>query len=264
MVEARMIALFAGLLGLAVGSFLNVVVYRVPRGESVVKPPSHCPRCDSLVRARHNVPVVGWVLLRGRCADCRLPISVRYPLVELATGLLFAAIALRFDTVAVLPAYLWFAGAGVALALIDLDVRRLPNAIVVPSYPVLLALLAGAAAWEHHWWALGRAVVGGAVLFGFYLLLVVAYPAGMGWGDVKLSGLVGGVLAFLSWQTFLIGAFAAFLLGAVVGVAVMLAGRGGRKTALPFGPFMIGGVLLAVFAAAPVASWYGTLLSPSY
>jgi leader peptidase (prepilin peptidase) / N-methyltransferase len=255
------IAVLAGVLGLAVGSFLNVVMYRVPRGESVVSPPSHCPRCESPVRGRHNVPVVGWLVLRGRCADCRLPISVRYPLVELATGLLFAAIALRLDTVAALPAYLWFVGAGVALALIDLDVRRLPNAIVVPSYPILLMLLAGASAWEHDWWALGRAVIGGVVLFGFYLLLVVVYPAGMGWGDVKLAGLVGGVLAFLSWQTYLVGVFAAFLLGAIVGVGVMAVGRGGRKTALPFGPFMIGGVLLAVFAAAPLASWYGALLT---
>ncbi|WP_202876310.1 A24 family peptidase [Kribbella sp. VKM Ac-2566] len=261
MVEAGMIALFAGLLGLAVGSFLNVVIYRVPRGESVVNPPSHCPRCGSLVRPRHNVPVIGWIMLRGRCADCRLPISVRYPLVELATGLLFSAIALRLDTVAALPAYLWFTGAGVALALIDLDVRRLPNAIVAPSYPILLALLVGAAAWDHDGRALIRAVIGGAALFGFYLLLAVAYPAGMGWGDVKLSGLVGAVLAYLSWQALLVGALAAFVLGAAVGLVVMGIGRGGRKTALPFGPFMIAGVLLAVFAAGPLSAWYEALLA---
>ncbi|TDO64044.1 leader peptidase (prepilin peptidase)/N-methyltransferase [Kribbella sp. VKM Ac-2571] len=254
------LAVLAGLLGLVVGSFLNVVVYRVPRGESIVSPPSHCPRCGSLVRARHNVPVVGWVLLRGRCADCRLPISVRYPLVELVTGLLFAAVALRFGGTAALPAYLWFAGVGVALVLIDLDVRRLPNVIVAPSYPILLALLVGAAAWDHDWRALIRAVIGGAVLFGFYLLLVVAYPAGMGWGDVKLSGLVGGVLAYLSWQALLVGAFAAFVLGAAVGLVAMGIGRGGRKTALPFGPFMIAGVLLAVFAAGPLSAWYEALL----
>ncbi|MFF0264208.1 prepilin peptidase [Kribbella sp. NPDC004536] len=255
-----MIAAFAGVLGLLVGSFLNVVVYRVPRGESVVRPPSHCPRCGSLVRSRHNAPVLGWILLRGRCADCRLPISVRYPLVELATGVLFAAVALRVGVGAALPAYLWFTGAGIALALIDLDVRRLPNAIVAPSYPILLGLLAGAAAWGHDWGAFARAVIGGAMLFAFYMSLVLVYPAGMGWGDVKLAGLVGGVLAFLSWQAFFVGAFVAFVLGALVGIAVLALGRGGRKTALPFGPFMIGGVLLALFAAAPVASWYGALV----
>ncbi|MFD7156090.1 prepilin peptidase [Kribbella sp. NPDC059898] len=253
------VAFVAGLLGLVVGSFLNVVVYRVPRGESVVRPPSHCPRCSRPVRNRHNIPVAGWLMLRGRCADCGLPISVRYPLVELTTGLLFAAVAVRLGTVATLPAYLWFAGTGVALALIDLEVRRLPNAIVLPSYPVLAVLLAGAAAWQHDWWALVRAAIGAAALFAFYLSLVLVYPAGMGWGDVKLSGLVGGVLAFLSWQAFVVGAFAAFLLGAIVGIVVVASRRGGRRTALPFGPFMIGGVLLAVFAGAPLASWYSAL-----
>ncbi|HZX08854.1 A24 family peptidase, partial [Kribbella sp.] len=163
--------------------------------------------------------------------------------------------AVRLGSVAALPAYLWFVGAGVALALIDLDVRRLPNAIVLPSYPVLAVLLAGAAAWQHDWWALERAAIGAVGLFAFYLSLVLVYPAGMGWGDVKLAGLAGGVLAFLSWQTFLVGAFAAFLLGAIVGIAVLVSGRGGRRTALPFGPFMIGGVLLAVFAAVPLGSF---------
>ncbi|TCC60337.1 prepilin peptidase [Kribbella pittospori] len=254
------LVLIAGLLGLAVGSFLNLVVYRVPRGESVVSPPSHCPRCSRPVRGRHNVPVAGWLLLRGRCADCRLPISIRYPLVELATALLFAAVAWRFGASAALPAYLWFTGAGIALALIDLDVRRLPNAIVLPSYPVLVALLACAAAWEHDWWALGRAVIGAAALLGFYLLLVLAYPAGMGWGDVKLAGLTGFVLAYLSWPALLIGAFAAFVLGALTGIALIAGGRAERKSALPFGPFMVAGVLLAVFAAAPVADWYRLVL----
>jgi leader peptidase (prepilin peptidase)/N-methyltransferase len=124
----------------------------------------------------------------------------------------------------------------------------------------MLLLLAGAAAWQDDWWSLGRAVIGGAALFAFYFLLVLAYPAGMGWGDVKLAGLVGGVLAYLSWGALLVGAFAGFVLGAMVGVAVMAAGHGGRKTALPFGPFMIAGVLLALFAAAPLAGWYGALL----
>ncbi|GAA1589373.1 MULTISPECIES: prepilin peptidase [Kribbella] len=255
-----MTALIA-LLGLAVGSFLNVVVYRVPRGESVVRPPSHCPRCLRPVRGRHNVPVMGWLMLRGRCADCRLPISIRYPLVELATGLLFAAVAWRIGGTAALPAYLWFTGAGVALALIDLDVRRLPNAIVLPSYPVLAVLLTGAAAWQHDWWALARAAIGATALFLFYLALVLVYPPGMGWGDVKLAGLVGGVLAYLSWTALVVGAMTAFVLGALIGLGALAGHRGGRKTALPFGPFMVAGVLVAVFAAAPIAGWYVALLS---
>ena len=249
----------AGLLGLAVGSFLNVVVHRVPRGESVVRPPSACPGCGARIRNRHNVPVAGWVMLRGRCADCDAPISARYPLVELGTGLLFAAVAWRIaglDMWAALPAYLYFTAAGVALLLIDLDTRRLPNAIVLPSYPVLAVLLTTSAAVSDDWGALARAGIGAAALFTFYFLVVLAYPAGLGWGDVKLSGLLGAVLGYLSWSTLIVGAFAGFVLGAATGVAVMAARGGDRKTALPFGPFMITGALLAVFVGQPVADLY--------
>lgn len=250
-------------LGLCVGSFLNVVIHRVPRGESLVSPPSHCPSCGRPIRARHNVPVLGWLVLRGRCADCRIPISVRYPLVELGTGLLFGAVGWRLlalDLGAAAPAYLWFVSVGVALALIDLDLRRLPNAIVLPSYPVLAVLLTAASAIRGEWWPLARAGLGTAVLFGFYLLLVLAYPAGMGWGDVKLAGVLGGMLGYLSWSALLVGAFGGFVLGAAAGVLVMSAGRGGRRTALPFGPFMIAGALLAIFVADPIADWYTGLL----
>ena len=132
--------------GLAVGSFLNVVVWRVPRGESVVSPPSACPACASPVRPRDNVPVVGWLLLRGRCRDCDAPVSARYPVVEGLTAVLFVVLALRLGADPVLPAYLYLAAVGLALALIDLDVRRLPDALTLPSYPVVAALLALGAA----------------------------------------------------------------------------------------------------------------------
>ena len=250
---------FTALLGLAIGSFLNVVIYRVPRGESLVKPPSHCPVCGQPIRNRHNIPVFGWLILRGKCADCHAPISVRYPLVELATGVVFVAITARMgalDLLPALPAYLYFASIGIALALIDIDSHRLPNAIVLPSYPVVLALLAISAAWQHDWHALLRAAEAGAALYAFYFVLAFAYPAGMGFGDVKLAGILGGLLGYLSWSALLIGGFAGFLLGAVVGVAVMASGRGNRKSALPFGPFMIAGTLLAIFAADPIWSWY--------
>jgi leader peptidase (prepilin peptidase)/N-methyltransferase len=258
-----MVVVLALLLGVAVGSFLNVVIHRVPRHQSVVRPASRCPQCGAPIRSRHNLPVVGWLILRGRCADCGTPISVRYPLVELGTGLLFAALAWRLDRLDLLPAlpaYLWFAGVGVALALIDLELRILPNAIVLPSYPVIAVLLAASAAWQHDWWPLARAGLGAAALFGFFLLLVLIAPSGMGWGDVKLAGLLGGVLAYLSWSALLIGGFSGFVLGAVVGVAAMAAGRAGRKTALPFGPFMIAGALLAIFFAEPLAAGLRRLL----
>ena len=252
-------AVLVGLLGLAIGSFLNVVIHRVPRGESLIRPGSRCPSCGTAVRSRHNVPVLGWLMLRGKCADCAEPIAARYPLVEAATGVLFVAVAARvvqLHLVAALPAYLYFAGAGVALAVIDFDCRRLPNAIVYPSYVVIAVLLTLSAGLTSDWDALLRAAIGGATLFGFYLALAIAYPAGMGFGDVKLSGILGALLAYLSWSALVIGAFAGFLFGAVVGVGVMIAGRGGRKTALPFGPFMIAGVLTAIFAAQPLTRLY--------
>jgi leader peptidase (prepilin peptidase)/N-methyltransferase len=251
------------LLGLAIGSFLNVVVYRVPTGTSLAKPASHCPWCQTPIRARHNVPVLGWLLLKGKCHDCRKPISVRYPLVELSCALLFVAIAIRIaklHQLAALPAYLYFAAAGLALALIDVDHHRLPNKIVLPSYPILLILLGSAAILRQDWAALERFLIGGASLYLLYLLIRLISPAGMGFGDVKLAGLVGSLLGYLSWSALFVGAFAAFLIGGVAGLAVMASRHGDRKTAVPFGPFMIVGALTAVFAAGPLASGYLSLV----
>jgi leader peptidase (prepilin peptidase)/N-methyltransferase len=251
----------SALLGLAVGSFLNVVIHRVPRAESLVRPGSHCPACGHAIRTRHNLPLVGWLVLRGRCADCRSPISARYPLVELATAGLFVAVTMRLagqHLLPALPAYLYLVAVGVALSLIDLDCHRLPDAIVLPSYAVLGLCLLAASAWQHDWWALVRALAGGVALFLLYFALAFAYPAGMGFGDVKLAGLLGGVLGFISLPTLLVGAFAAFLLGGLAGGVVILSGRGSGKTALPFGPFMVGGTLLALFAAEPIADLYVT------
>ena len=246
-------------LGLVVGSFLNVVIYRVPRGESLLRPGSRCPSCGTPIRPLHNIPVVSWVALRGRCSACGRPIAVWYPLVELATSLLFVVVTLRLsnlDLLSALPAYLYFAAIGVALTVIDLRVRRLPNAIVLPSYPVVGVLLAVSAAVEGHWWAFVRALLGGAVLFAFFFALAHFYPAGMGLGDVKLAGVVGGVLAYLSWSALVVGAFAGFLIGALAGLTVMAIKRTGRKTAIPFGPSMIAGALVGIFAAQPIAQFY--------
>jgi leader peptidase (prepilin peptidase)/N-methyltransferase len=254
---------FVGLTGLAVGSFLNVVIHRLPRGESLVSPPSHCPRCATPIRPWHNVPLLGWLVLRGRCAACGVPISPRYPLVEATTALLYVAVTVRLDALgqlAAVPAFLYFTALGIALALIDLATKRLPDRLVLPSYPVLAVLLGVAAAWQGDWWSFARAAIGGAVLYAFFFAVVFIYPAGMGFGDVKLAGLVGALLAYLSWATLVVGAFAGFLLGSIVGVVLILSGRGGRKTALPFGPFMVAGALLGVFVADAVAGWYIGLL----
>ncbi|TIC88950.1 prepilin peptidase [Nocardioides sp. GY 10113] len=258
-----MIPLVAGALGLVVGSFLNVVVHRVPVGASVVTPGSACPGCTTPIRARHNVPVLGWLMLRGRCYDCAAPISARYPLVEAGTGLAFVLVTHRvlaldaadgaIDQIGVLPAYLVFCALAIALSVIDLETRRLPDALVLPAYPLLagLLLLGGGEAN-----ALLRALVGGAGLALLYFAIWFAAPGGMGFGDVKLSGIVGAMTAYLSWGTFLVGAFGAFVLGAIAGILLIVTDRAGRRSALPFGPFMLLAAWAAILGAGQLGDWY--------
>lgn len=255
-----LLAGFAGVVGLVVGSFLNVVVWRVPRGESVIRPASRCPRCGHHVRWWDNVPVLSWLMLGGRCRDCDVPISVRYPLVELVTGALFAVMAWRLGPSASLPAYLYLTAIGVALSLIDLDVHRLPDAIVLPSYLVLAAMLTAAAASTGEWPSLIRAACGMAILYGVYLSLALIHPAGMGFGDVKLAGVLGLALGWLGWGPLAVGAFLGFLLGGVVGGGLMLAGRATRKSGIPFGPFMLAGAGVAVLFGSALTQAYVNLL----
>jgi leader peptidase (prepilin peptidase)/N-methyltransferase len=250
-VDALLLA-FVALLGLVVGSFLNVVIARVPEGESVVSPRSRCPRCHSEIRDRDNIPVLSWLILRGRCRNCSEPISMRYPIVEAGHALLWLAMLWRFGWSAELPAYLYFASVGLALAVIDLDTKRLPNILTLPSYGVLGVLLLLPAGIEGDWSAYLRAWLAAAALFGFYFVLAVVYPAGMGLGDVKLAGVLGLVLGWLGWGQLAIGGFLGFFLGAVVGGALMLVGRARRKSKIPFGPFMLAGALIAIL-------WGGTL-----
>jgi leader peptidase (prepilin peptidase)/N-methyltransferase len=249
-----------GVAGLLVGSFLNVVIHRVPRDESLLRPGSRCPRCEAAIRPWHNVPVLSWLVLLGRCDRCGERISARYPLVELATAVLFVAITARFGITLQLPAYLYLAAITIALAMIDFDVKRLPDAIVFPSYLVGALLLIPAAVAHADWWSAGRGLIAMAALFAFYLAIAMVYPGGMGFGDVKLAGLLGLYLGWLGWSSVVVGTFAGFLLGALVGVALVAARRAGRKSALPFGPYMLAGAMLAVFAARPIASWYLSLI----
>jgi leader peptidase (prepilin peptidase)/N-methyltransferase len=254
-----MLAGLVGLLGLLVGSFLNVVVHRVPRGESVVSPPSACPSCRSAIRPRDNVPVAGWLILRGRCRDCRAPISPRYPLVEAVTAALFAVMALRFGCDWVLPAYLYLAAVGLALALIDLDCKRLPDALTLPSYPVATVLLAAAALAGSESGSFVNALLGGAAMFAVYFALCFAYPAGMGFGDVKLAGVLGMYTAWLGWGAWAVALFLGVFLGGLFGVALIAVKKGGRKTAVPFGPFMLLGALIATLVGPELAQGYARL-----
>lgn len=251
----------AAVLGLIIGSFLNVVVWRVPRGESIVRPPSACPACGHPIRPWDNVPVVSWLALRARCRDCGEPISARYPLVEAGTAVLFGAVAWRFGLAWELPAYLYLAAIAIALALIDLDVKRLPDAIVLPSYAVAAVALGAAAVAQGEYTPLVRAAIGGAALFVFYFLIAFAYPSGMGFGDVKLAGVLGIYLAWLGWGSLVVGAFAAFVLGGVYAIGLLLARRASRKTGVPFGPWMLVGAAVGVAVGEPLWDWYLGLMT---
>lgn len=242
--------------GLAVGSFLNVVVYRVPRDLSVVSPPSACPECAHAIRARDNVPVVSWLLLRGRCRDCAAPIAARYPLVEAGTGLLFAAVGLRFGLTAVLPALLFLAATGFALALIDIDVQRLPFAITVPATGVVVALLA-VAGFADGWGPASVAALSAGVWLAVYGGIWLGTTGrGMGLGDVVLAPMLGLTLGWLGWGASLVGLLGGFACGALIGVALIASGRVERRAKVPFGPFMLSGAALGIFLGPTLWSAY--------
>jgi len=244
------------LLGLLIGSFLNVVIVRVPERQSVVTPRSRCPGCGTQLAERDNVPVLSWLLLRGRCRTCAMRIPARYPLVELATGALFAAAALRFGADWALPGYLLFFATLLAVSAIDLERFLVPNRIVYPSLAASLVLLGAAAVLEHDLAALGRGLVGAVLASGGLFLVALVYPRGMGMGDVKLALLLGLYLGWLSLGHVAVGLFLGFLLGSIVGLGLLVTGVRGRKDHLPFAPFLAAGAVLAVLVGRPLLDWY--------
>jgi leader peptidase (prepilin peptidase)/N-methyltransferase len=282
-VDAVVTVAVCAVVGLVVGSFVNVVIARVPEGRSVVRPGSQCPRCGAPIAPRDNIPVVSWLLLRGRARCCAGRISLRYPLVELATGAAFALVAAWATTtwtpsllgedpetaaadsllppawhgaVWPLPAFLYLAAVSIALTVIDLDTYRLPFWIVVPSWWAGGALLGGAALLLGHPAAVARMLAGGLALWGLYRLLHAVYPPGMGYGDVRLAGLLGMYLAWLDWGALAAGAFLGFLVGGLGGVALVVARRGGLKAQIPYGPYMIVGAWLGILYGQPIVSAY--------
>jgi leader peptidase (prepilin peptidase)/N-methyltransferase len=244
--------------GLVVGSALTTVIYRLPRDESLFWPGSHCRSCAHPLRIRHTLPLVSWLALRGRCAYCAQRISVRYPLIELGTGALYAAITLRFGMSVQLPAYLFLASVGLVLALIEFDVRRLPDSIVLPSYVVSVLLLMPAGAEHADWRSATRALESMAALWLVFFVLALSYPNAVEMGDAKLAGLLGLYLGWVSWGTVLIGTFGAFLIAAA-GTGTLAVGRRGTSTgAVPFAPCLVAAAVLALFVAVPITSWYGS------
>lgn len=245
-------------LGLAFGSFLTVAIHRVPAGESIVRPRSRCPSCGTPLRNLDNVPVVSWVLLRGRCHACGARISPVYPLTELACGALFVTAALVFEDSWAAALLAPFLGLLVAISVIDLRHKKIPNRLVYPAVVV-------AAAWIVVADLGGSQLAAGPAGLGFLAygvgLLIVALisPKGMGMGDVKLAAFVGLVLGSLGLDLVAVAAGAAVLLGGVGSLIALVAGAG-RKTAIPFGPFIAAGAVVAAFAGEAIADAYLRLI----
>ncbi|HMJ04423.1 MAG TPA: prepilin peptidase [Conexibacter sp.] len=243
------LALTAAAGGLLAGSFLNVVAWRMPRGESLLLPGSHCPGCAHPVRPYDNVPVLSWLLLRGRCRDCRTPISARYPLVEALTAALAAGVVLTNDGLHDVLLGLVLVVLLVPIALIDLDHRIIPNRLT--ALGALAALAIGLATDPAE---APQQLIAGAAAGGFLLLAALARPGGMGMGDVKLAGMLG---LFLGYEVA-VALLVALVAGTLVGL-VVIARRGaheGRKTAIPFGPFLALGGVVALLAGPAIVDWY--------
>ena len=242
-----MIVVVSGLLGLIAGSFLNVVIHRVPLRQSVVWPASHCPACGEPIEPRDNVPLLSYVVLRGRCRSCKARISARYPLVEALTGVLFAGAAYEFGLGLDLLSALALILALIALAGTDLEHRLLPNAIVGPA--ALVGFMLSVLDSPERWWvylASALAVAGGLFALAF------AYPGGMGMGDVKMGGMLGAFLGPYAALAVFLGA----LCGAITGGLLMAAGKMQRRHALPFGVFMALGGIVALFVGPELWGLY--------
>jgi leader peptidase (prepilin peptidase)/N-methyltransferase len=250
--------LFALAVGLIVGSFANVCIHRLPRGVSVVAPRSRCPGCGAAISAFDNVPVLSWLLLRGRCRRCHAPISIRYPAVEALNGVLYTAIALTHGPTLNAVVSMALVTALLVLALIDLEHQILPNVITIPGVVVgiVASLLPGSAlTWRE---SIATAVGGYVALWAFATLARLYYrEEALGQGDWKLVAMIG---AFLGWRQTMLSVFLGALLGSIVGMAIVAVGRGTGRTRVPFGTFIAAGALVTQFAGQPIVDWYRELL----
>ena len=249
--DTELLVLALGL-GLCFGSFLNVVIFRLPLGQSLTHPPSRCMSCGYPLRWRDNVPLLSWALLGGKCAQCRTRLSIQYPIVELVTGLLFLLVVWLTPPGPLVFSRLIFIGILIVLFGIDLAHQILPNTITLPGIAIgLIFSLIAPPGWRS---SLIGILLGGGALYGIAAAYYfVRREEGLGMGDVKMLAMIG---AFLGWKAVLVTLVLSSFSGALVGVALIAAQRGGMRLALPFGTFLALGALAAMFAGDPLLAWY--------
>ena len=246
-------SVFAFAFGAVVGSFLNVCICRMPKDESVVLPPSHCTNCDYLIRWYDNVPMVSYLLLKGRCRSCGEPISAQYPLVEFLNGALTLALFLKFGPSFVFAVLFLFCSALVVITFIDLEYQIIPDMITLPGIVIGFALsfLIPNFGWLSS--LIGILSGGGSLLLIAYLYQAVAKKDGLGGGDIKLLAMMG---AFFGWKAILFIIFAASLAGSAIGITVMLVQKKDATLAIPFGPFLASAAVLYIFCGNQIIFWY--------
>ena len=246
----------AGVFGACIGSFLNVVIYRLPLGQSIVSPPSRCPNCGYRLQWYDNIPIAGWLLLGGRCRECRSRISIQYPIVELITAVLFVLVVWLTPPGPLMVTRLLLVCILIALFGIDLEHQILPNSITLPGIVtgLLLSVIAPPGLRD----ALIGVVLGGGILYAIaWAYYLWRREEGLGMGDVKMLAMIG---AFLGWKAVLVTLVLSSFSGALIGLALIAAQSGGMKRALPFGTFLAIGAIVAMFAGEPLVNWYAGFL----
>jgi leader peptidase (prepilin peptidase)/N-methyltransferase len=251
------IEIFIFLMGLCIGSFLNVCIYRLPASKSIVHPRSQCPNCDTLIPFYDNIPLFSYLWLRGRCRRCQTKISIRYPIIELLGGLFALGIYVKFGLDIATLIYYVFTAALIAVTFIDIDHRIIPDVITLPGIPIFFAASFALPAITYKDALLGILAGGGSLFLVAWLYSLITKKEGMGGGDIKLLAMIG---AIVGWQGVLFTIFVASLVGTLAGFTVMLQSRKGMKLAVPFGPFLSIGAITYIFFGTQLISWYFNLL----
>jgi leader peptidase (prepilin peptidase) / N-methyltransferase len=246
-----MVYLVTGILGAIIGSFLNVCIYRIPRGESILRPRSHCPHCEAVIRFYDNIPILSFLILRGRCRQCGAPISWRYPLVEALNAGGYIFLLLKFGPSWHLPVYAFLFSSLIVVTFIDLSHQIVPDRITLPG--IVVGAVAAATVLPA---GLVNALIGIVLGGGLFYLVAILSRGGMGGGDIKLIAMIG---AFLGWRDVLLTIFIAALTGSIVGVYLMIVLGKDRKYPVPFGPFLALGAIVSLYWGPEILVWYGHL-----